>query len=506
MLDAVGATDEAGIPDDLVIIDTAGDTADIAPPASGGPPGVPDPFERQGIRIVPVRERTISKKPEDDGRTVAVMVDRRRWRRLLYVLVMFAAAYWYFVASSLVIARVVPTIMGWETAAVVSGSMMPVIEPGDVVAYADYEGGDLRPGVIIAFRDRGRDELVTHRIVGTDDEGNYLTKGDANAHMDSTPLEADQIMGVARLVVPNAGLPTYWLQTDATAAIVGWAVITIAALVILRLPDPSAPPIVRVVKPNRPKWLQPAITVPAAGIVITMAAVGWTLGSFMDLSGNGANQFQAAAVFPPRYVEALGSAACSATSTSVVTAGNAVPAGNTVVVHVTTRDGAGTAITVADGKGNTYQEDAFVKDGRLRQAVFSARVTTALAAGDTITVSHGNNHNMTHVAANEYAGIADSNRVAASTTALGKAFNATLTTSVSHSGDVVAVGAVGVDHSTVVTPATGWTSTYNLVPPCSRPVTAASSRRPYVGPTNVTYNPSWDKNADFVATLVVYRG
>ena len=507
MLDGLAGTDEADIADESVTITDTTDTAEATVVLSHpGPPGKADPFRRDGVRIVPVRQRTITAKPVDDGSTVAVMVDRRRWRRLLYVLVLFAAAYWYFVAASLMIARVVPTLMGWETAAVVSGSMQPVIEPGDVVAYSGYDGGDLRPGAIVAFDDPGRGELVTHRIVGTDGEGRYLTKGDANAANDSTPLDPGRIVGVARLVVPNAGLPTYWMRADQTAAIIGWAVVTIAALIILRLPDPSAPPIVRRVKPNRPRWLQPAITVPAAGIMITLAAVGWTLGTFMDLSGNGANRFQAATVFPPRHVGHLGSVVCAPTDLSIVTLSEPVPAGNTIVVQIATRDGAGTPVSASDSRGNTYQQDANVTGGKLRFAVMSAHVSTALLPGDTVTIDHTGNQKATFVAVEQFAGIADAGRVAAVATDWGKGWGGTVTVAITDPNDTVAAGGMVIDREVPVISPAAWDEIVNAPAACSRDITLVSGAQENTGPTVTAYDPAWSSDLDWAGAVVVYRG
>lgn len=117
-------------------------------------------------------------------------------------------------------------VLGWHPTVVVSGSMRPVIDAGDVVLFeetADTIGSD----TIIAFT-RG-DDVVVHRVLSAHD-GLYTTKGDANARPDSEPVTRAQIMGKGRLLVPYVGL----------ARVIGWvwwvaiAVILLAAVSLWR--------------------------------------------------------------------------------------------------------------------------------------------------------------------------------------------------------------------------------------------------------------------------------
>src|SRR3954451_17678522 len=117
------------------------------------------------------------------------------------------------VAAWLVGAAVLPGLVpGWRSVVVTSGSMEPAISPGDVVLVAP-EGPGIAVGSVVLFSTP--EGPVTHRIAGINDDGTYATKGDANPTADSTPLRADQVVGRARIVVPNAGLPTlWWKQRD----------------------------------------------------------------------------------------------------------------------------------------------------------------------------------------------------------------------------------------------------------------------------------------------------
>jgi len=65
----------------------------------------------------------------------------------------------------------------YSTLVVLSGSMEPVLKPGDLAVFAPPR--ELKPGMIAAFQLRdGR--IVTHRIVRLTEEGYIITQGDAN--------------------------------------------------------------------------------------------------------------------------------------------------------------------------------------------------------------------------------------------------------------------------------------------------------------------------------------
>jgi signal peptidase I len=112
-----------------------------------------------------------------------------------------------FLAVLPLVAILVP---GWRPVTIVSGSMEPSIARGDVLLVTEPPEDLLGPGTVVVFEDPARDGLVTHRVVRVDENGNYVTKGDANEGADSTPVPPDQVVGVGRVLVPLAGYPAVW--------------------------------------------------------------------------------------------------------------------------------------------------------------------------------------------------------------------------------------------------------------------------------------------------------
>lgn len=142
----------------------------------------------------------------------AVAILARAYLGLIFSLVLWAAA---------------PFLLGWQSTVVTSGSMEPLIAVGDVMAAQpvtaeDLQNGLIQPGhVILADNPARPGKLFTHRVVRIDEEGNYITRGDANRSIDSTPVPAESVKGIERLRVPLIGLPlqAVWAGSPLPAAL-----------------------------------------------------------------------------------------------------------------------------------------------------------------------------------------------------------------------------------------------------------------------------------------------
>ena len=118
----------------------------------------------------------------------------------------------------------VPSVFGYATLSVQTGSMSGTIEAGDLVLIKktnDYEEGD-----IVTFLHEGEAVPTTHRIIGVALDGRFITKGDANNTQDSLPVDEAEIFGEVVNVFPKVGLFFNWVQSE------GWLYI-VAALVIV---------------------------------------------------------------------------------------------------------------------------------------------------------------------------------------------------------------------------------------------------------------------------------
>lgn len=107
-----------------------------------------------------------------------------------------------------------PVLLGWSPTSVMTASMTPAIEVGDVVVAAPADRAQIVPGrVLLADDPDWPDRLRLHRLVEVADDGSFVTKGDANPSADTSPLHPDAVLGVGVLRVPWVGLPVVWLRT-----------------------------------------------------------------------------------------------------------------------------------------------------------------------------------------------------------------------------------------------------------------------------------------------------
>lgn len=107
----------------------------------------------------------------------------------------------------------VPRIFGYETLAVLSGSMEPEISVGEIVYAKEVAPEELKVGDVLTYQVNGS-TMVTHRIVEVDAENKrFITKGDANDAVDGSPVTYDQVVGRADYHVPYLGYISIYMRT-----------------------------------------------------------------------------------------------------------------------------------------------------------------------------------------------------------------------------------------------------------------------------------------------------
>ncbi len=130
---------------------------------------------------------------------------------------------------------IVPSLIGYKSFAVISGSMEPNIHVGSIVYAKETPFDELQIGDVISYR-ISEDTMVTHRIqeINTDDS-TVITKGDANDSEDSSPVSANNIVGKVALSIPLIGYISIYAKTPiGIAAICG----VVAVIIILNyLPE-----------------------------------------------------------------------------------------------------------------------------------------------------------------------------------------------------------------------------------------------------------------------------
>lgn len=93
-----------------------------------------------------------------------------------------------------------------------SGSMEPAIKTGSLIftkKSPEYEVGD-----IVTKKMEDEEETITHRIIEKLENGNFITKGDANNARDKEEVKKEDIIGKTYLTIPYLGYPVAYAQTS----------------------------------------------------------------------------------------------------------------------------------------------------------------------------------------------------------------------------------------------------------------------------------------------------
>jgi signal peptidase I len=135
-----------------------------------------------------------------------------------------------------------PHVFDYRTLTMLTSSMAPEIEPGDITIATPISVSEITEGMVITYHMPIADHsLVTHRVVsvqtGPDGAVSVQTKGDANEAIDpwTATLEGDTAYQV-RAVIPEVGHAIQALRTPgvtqallygAPALLVGWLLMVI---------------------------------------------------------------------------------------------------------------------------------------------------------------------------------------------------------------------------------------------------------------------------------------
>ncbi|MDQ1685417.1 MAG: signal peptidase [Frankiaceae bacterium] len=111
--------------------------------------------------------------------------------------------------AGFVAALVVPAAIGWRPLTVMSGSMSPSIDTGDVVVTRPLAATEIAPGDVVTFRDPlDAHRLITHRVRVVAVHGravDVVTRGDANTGVEKWSVPVDGSVGRVVYRLPRLG-------------------------------------------------------------------------------------------------------------------------------------------------------------------------------------------------------------------------------------------------------------------------------------------------------------
>jgi signal peptidase I len=148
------------------------------------------------------------------------------------ILGLWTAGFWLALglAIGLAAATTLPSVFGYRSFNILTGSMQPNIGVGAVVIDKPIKPGEARPGQVVTFPDpSNHGRLLTHRLLHVSERDGKVyavTRGDANDTSERWNVPAGEEIGRVAFVAPKVGYLRQW------AAGMGGRLAALAALVL----------------------------------------------------------------------------------------------------------------------------------------------------------------------------------------------------------------------------------------------------------------------------------
>ncbi|MGL4570493.1 MAG: signal peptidase I [Clostridium sp.] len=124
-------------------------------------------------------------------------------------------------------------LVGYRSYIVLSGSMKPEFNPGDMVVVKHKDKTDIEVNDVVTFRDYDGN-IITHRIIEKLSGNEYITKGDNNNVTDEEVVNEENIIGEVKFNIPKIG---YILSLLANPKIIPIEIILLAIFILIYYKD-----------------------------------------------------------------------------------------------------------------------------------------------------------------------------------------------------------------------------------------------------------------------------
>lgn len=127
-------------------------------------------------------------------------------------------------------------LMGYRVFNVISGSMAPQYNVGDLLYVEETDPSLVKVGDPITFVLNENLVVATHRVVEINTENQYfVTKGDANNAADASPVHFNNLIGVPKFKIPCLGYVSDFIQNP-PGTYISIAIAVVLALIVF-IPD-----------------------------------------------------------------------------------------------------------------------------------------------------------------------------------------------------------------------------------------------------------------------------
>ena len=155
---------------------------------------------------------------------------RKKWARILNIAFVISASF------ALIGPAILGSYLGVSFHTTVSGSMRPIIQPGDMLIAKVQQVRNIQVGDIVMLVNQDSWQMQAHRVISKDTVGDVTTvttKGDANNEPDKAyTLGTNTPVRKVSTIVPKFGYVLGALATNTAKAIGGALVIIINILIV----------------------------------------------------------------------------------------------------------------------------------------------------------------------------------------------------------------------------------------------------------------------------------
>lgn len=126
------------------------------------------------------------------------------------------------------------TVLGYQPLTILSGSMRPVIEPGDMILIRAIPSNKIKVGDIVSYW-ADKETLITHRVTQIKKNNGrlqYKTKGDANQLEDQECIYENMLLGRMVLSIPKGGYISKFVRSK-----IGFILLIIMPTIILTVTE-----------------------------------------------------------------------------------------------------------------------------------------------------------------------------------------------------------------------------------------------------------------------------
>ncbi|MGL4106842.1 signal peptidase I [Clostridium sp. LP20] len=126
-----------------------------------------------------------------------------------------------------------PEFFGYKFFVILTGSMSPTIEPGDLIVVKDLPKDEIKVDDIITFG-KTTDSITTHRVkeVRAEDRIKFITQGDANNIQDPAPVFEENVQGSVVKIIPRVGGTVKYIQENILMIMIIILILILAGIAI----------------------------------------------------------------------------------------------------------------------------------------------------------------------------------------------------------------------------------------------------------------------------------